>query len=115
MFFKFYLFSVSNRFVCYFRLLKFTLRKSRLNIVNASDSIRQERLPISLEVGSILLIIRAIYKGVRCEKKQTNCKSSQDRYKIPSGLNNLFRDQRIIYLRPADYMQRNLLLIKVHV
>ena len=55
------LFSVSNRFVWYFRLLKFTLRKNRLNTVYASDSIQQERLPVSLEVGRILLIIRPIY------------------------------------------------------
>ena len=47
------LFSVSNRFVWYFRLLKFTLRKKRLNTVYASDSIQQERLPVSLEVGRI--------------------------------------------------------------
>ena len=45
------LFSASNRFDCYFRLLKFTLRKNRLNTVYARDSIQQERLPVSLEVG----------------------------------------------------------------
>ena len=45
------LFSASNRFVCYFRLLKFTLRKNRLNTVYARDSIQQGRLPVSLEVG----------------------------------------------------------------
>ena len=57
------LFNVIIRFVCYFRLLKFTLRKNKLNIVCASDSIQQERLPVSLEVGriNILLIIRLIY------------------------------------------------------
>ena len=47
------LLSHSNRFVCCFRLLKFTLRKSRLNTVYTSDSIQQERLSISLEVGRI--------------------------------------------------------------
>ena len=47
------LFSVSKRFVCYFRLLKFPLRKNRLNAVYASDSIQQERLLVSLEVGRI--------------------------------------------------------------
>ena len=47
------LFLVSNRFFCYFRLMKFTMRKNRLNTVYASDSIQQERLPVSLEVGRI--------------------------------------------------------------
>ena len=45
------LFRVTNRFVCYFRLLKFTLRKNKLNTVYPSDSIQQERLPVSLEVS----------------------------------------------------------------
>ena len=48
-------------------------------------------------------------------KKQTNNKSSQDRYKIPSCRNNSFWEKQIICLRPADYMRRNSLLIKVHV
>ena len=47
------LFSASNRFDCYFRLLKFTLKKNRLNTVYASDGIQQERLPVSLKVGRI--------------------------------------------------------------
>ena len=47
------LFSVSNRFVGYFTLLNFTLRKNRLNTVYAGDSIRQEILLVSLEVGRI--------------------------------------------------------------
>ena len=47
------LLSVSNCFACYFRMLKFELRKNRLNIVCASDSIQQEILPVSLEVGRI--------------------------------------------------------------
>ena len=47
------LFSVSSRFFCDLRLLKFTMRKKRLNTVCASDSIHQKRLPVSLEVGRI--------------------------------------------------------------
>ena len=47
-------------------------------------------------------------------KKQTNCKSSQDRYKIPSCWNSSFPDKQIICLCSADYMQRNSVLIKVH-
>ena len=47
------LFSASNRFDCYFRLLNFTLRKNRLNTVYASDGIQQERLPVSLKVVRI--------------------------------------------------------------
>ena len=47
------LFSVSNCFVCYFRLLKFTLGGKRLNIAYVSGSIQQERLSIGLEVGRI--------------------------------------------------------------
>ena len=35
------------------RLLKFTLRKNRLNIVYVDDSIQQERLLVSLVVGRI--------------------------------------------------------------
>ena len=50
---SFDLFNVIIGLVCYFRLLKFTLRKNKLNIVYASDSIQQERLPVSLEVGRI--------------------------------------------------------------
>ena len=46
------LYSVSNRFVCYFRLFRFTLGKSRLNTVYASDRL-PERLPVSLEVVRI--------------------------------------------------------------
>ena len=46
-------FNVNNRFFCYFRLLKFTMRKNRLNTVYTSDGIQQERLPVSLEVGRI--------------------------------------------------------------
>ena len=38
---------------CDFRLLKFPMRKYRLNIVCASDSMQQERLPVKLEVGRI--------------------------------------------------------------
>ena len=49
--------SVTNRFVCYLRLLRFTLRKKNEYTVYASDSIQQERLPerlpVSLEVGRI--------------------------------------------------------------
>ena len=52
-FVSFILFSVSNHFFCYFRLLKFTTRKNILNTVYTSDSIQQKRLPVSLEVGRI--------------------------------------------------------------
>ena len=38
---------------CYFRLTKFAMSKNRLNTVYASDSIQQERLPVSLKVGTI--------------------------------------------------------------
>ena len=38
------LFSVTNHVVCYFRLLKFTLKKYRLNTVYTSDSIQQENI-----------------------------------------------------------------------
>ena len=34
-------------------LLKFTVGKNILNIVYVSDSIKEERLPVSLEVGRI--------------------------------------------------------------
>ena len=41
------LFIVSSRFLL-LRLLKFTMRKNRLNTVYASDSIQQERLSVVL-------------------------------------------------------------------
>ena len=44
------LFTVSNCFVSFFRLWKFTPRKNRLNAVYASDSIQPEGLPVSLDV-----------------------------------------------------------------
>ena len=44
------LFSVVIVF-CYFRLLKLTMKKSRLNTVYASDITQQERLPVSPEVS----------------------------------------------------------------
>ena len=47
------LLSDSNRFVCCFRLLKFTLGKNRSNTVYTGDSIQQERLSVTLEVGRI--------------------------------------------------------------
>ena len=47
------LFSTSNRFASYFTLLKFTLRKNRLNSVYTSASIQQERLPVSMEIVRI--------------------------------------------------------------
>ena len=46
------LFIVSNRFLL-FRLMKFTMRKNRLNTVYASDNIQHKRLPVSLKVGRI--------------------------------------------------------------
>ena len=45
--------SVIFLFVTLRLLLKFTMRKNRLNTVYASDSIHQERLPASLEVDRI--------------------------------------------------------------
>ena len=44
---------VSSRFFCDFRLLEFAMKKNRSNTVCPSDSIQQERLPVSLEVGGI--------------------------------------------------------------
>ena len=46
------LFIVSNRFLL-LQMMKFTMRKNRLNTVYASYSIQQERLPVSLKVGGI--------------------------------------------------------------
>ena len=45
--------SLGNGFVCYFRSLKFTLGKNRLDIIYVSDSIQQERLSNEFEVGKI--------------------------------------------------------------
>ena len=39
---------------CYLiAFVKFAMRKNRLNTVYTSDSIQQERLPVSLKVGTI--------------------------------------------------------------
>ena len=67
------LLSDSNRFVCCFRLLKFTLRKNRLNTVYTSDNIQQERLSISLEVGRIYFnLYTYLCKDICCKRsKQT--------------------------------------------
>ena len=47
------LFSISNNFVCCFRLLKFCTGKKQIELVCVSDSIQQESLAISFEVGRI--------------------------------------------------------------
>ena len=72
------------------------MRKNRLNTVNASDSIQQERLPGSLEVGRIHFKSLDLSMQRRSlKKKQTNCKcKSRSVYKIPSFWNNLFRDKQ---------------------
>ena len=70
------LLSHSNRFVCCFRLLKFTLRKSRLNTVYTSDSIQQERLSISLEVGRIYFNLQTyICKDICCKRSKSKIPS----------------------------------------
>ena len=43
-------FSANNHFVCYVEVYA---EENRLNTVYAGDSIQQERLPVSLEVGRI--------------------------------------------------------------
>ena len=45
-------------------------------------------------------------KGVCCERSKQTVNASQDRYKIPSCWNNLFRDKQIICLRQADSASR---------
>ena len=105
------LFSVSNRFVCNFRLLKFTLGKNGLNTVYVGDSIQQKRLPVSMEVG------RTYFQriDIHCERSKQTVNASQDWYKIPSCWNKFFQHKQIVCLRQADYMRRNSLLIKVKV
>ena len=44
------LFSVSNHFFL-LQIVEVTMGKNRLNTVHATNSIQQERLPVSLEVG----------------------------------------------------------------
>ena len=46
---------VSVIFFCYFRLLKFAIKKNTLNTVYAGDRIQHKRLPVSLEVVKIHL------------------------------------------------------------
>ena len=45
-------------------------------------------------------------KDVCCERSKQTVNASQDRYKIPSCWNNLFRDKQIICLRQADSASR---------
>ena len=47
------LFSVSNHFFFFLllQIVEVTMGKNRLNTVHATNSIQQERLPVSLEVG----------------------------------------------------------------
>ena len=104
------LFSVSNRFVCYFRLLKFALRKNRMNIVYPSDSIQQKRLPVWKLVEYTFNHYTYLCKSVCCESSKQTGNASQDRYKILSCWNNLFRAKQITCLRQADHKRRNSLL-----
>ena len=72
--------SLSNRFV-YFRLLKFTLGKNRLHIVYASDSIQQERLPVTLKLVEYTFDHQIYpWKDVRCERSKQTVDASQDWY-----------------------------------
>ena len=109
--------SLSNRFICYFfRLLKFTLGKSRLHIVYISDSIQQEILPVSLKLVEYAFDHQIYpWKNVHCETSKQTVDASQDWYKISLCWNNLFRDKQIICLRQADCMRRSSLLVKVQV
>ena len=105
------LFSVSNRFICYFGLLKFTLRK---NIKYGLLCIQQEWLTLVWKLVEYNFnYLTYLCKDVRCKRSKQTVNGSQDRYTIPSCWNNLLRDKQIICLHQADYMRRNWVLIKV--
>ena len=71
------LISDSNRFVCCFRLLKFTLRKNRSNTVYTGDSIQQERLSVTLEVGRIYFNLQTYpCKDICCKRNNTRTSTS---------------------------------------
>ena len=96
------------------------MRKNRLNTVCASDIIQQERLPVSLEVGRILLIIRPI-SAKKFVAKEAKKLSMQVKIRIRFHraeityfeINRLYAYARQI--QQTDFMRRNTILIKVQV
>ena len=88
------LFSARNHFVCYFWLLKFTLRKNRLNTVYASDNIQQKRSLVSKLVEDTFNHWTYLCKDVLCKISKQIVNASHDRYKIPSCWYNLFQYNR---------------------
>ena len=93
------------------------MRKNRLKTVYASDSIQQESLPLVWKLVEYTFNNWTyLCKDVRCERSKQTVNSSQDRYKIPSCWNTLFEVNRLYayvkQIQQADYMRKNLLLIK---
>ena len=101
---------------CYFKLLKFTMRKNRLNTVYANDIIQQERLAVSLEVGRIYF--QSLDLHMQKSSLQTcKCKSRSVRFQCAEityfEINRLYA--YVKQIQQVDFMQRNTLLIKIQV
>ena len=62
------------------------MKKNELNLLYASDSIQQEKLPITLEVKLIEYTFNHytyLWQDVRCKRSKQTVHASQQ-YKIPS-------------------------------
>ena len=112
------LFSVSNRFFCYFRLLNFTMTKT--------DWIQFAPVMVFSKIDCLLVWKLLEYtfnhctylcKDVRCERSKQTVNASQDLYNIPSWWNKTYFEMNRLYayveqIQQADYMRRNSFLIK---
>ena len=108
------LFIVSICFVCYFRLLKFTLRKNRFNTVYASETLSKwDYLLVWKLVEYSFNHYTYLCKGVRCERNKQTVNTVKIGIRFHCDETTYFQDKQIICLRQADYMQSNSLLIIV--
>ena len=93
------LFSVSNCFVCYFRLL--SLRWGKTDWIQFTPVIAFNKTDYLLVWKLVEYSFNHqtyLRKGVRCERNKQTGNASQDWYKIRSCWNNLFRDKHFSYL-----------------
>ena len=111
------LFSVSTVIVfCYFRLLKFIMKKNRWNTVYVSDSIQQERFSVSWKLVKYTFNHWTyLCKDVHCERSKQTINATQD---FIAEITYFEINRLCAYIKQiqqADNMQRNPLLIKVQV
>ena len=103
------MFSASNCFVCYYRLLKFTLRKNRLNTVYAGVSIQQERCPLVWKlVGHTFNHCTYLCKDVQKKQAKRECKSRSVQHSIALRLtyfkiNRLYLTSSRLYAKKFSF------------